>query len=55
MFTLNCKGKLIEFEKPVIMGILNMTTDSFYHGDLDKELEVIMQKVETMINDGADI
>ena len=55
MFTLNCKGKLIEFEKPVIMGILNMTPDSFYHGDLDKELDAIMQKVETMIINGAEI
>lgn len=55
MFTLNCKGKLIEFEKPVIMGILNMTPDSFYHGDLDNMLESTMLKVETMIKDGADI
>ena len=55
MFTLNCKGKLIEFEKPVIMGILNMTPDSFYKGDLENEFEAIIQKVEKMINDGADI
>ena len=55
MFTLNCKGKLIEFEKPVIMGILNMTDDSFYHGDLKNNLQSTILKVEMMIEEGADI
>ena len=55
MFTLNCKGKLIEFEKPVIMGILNMTDDSFYLGDLKSKIPSTLKKVENMIADGADI
>lgn len=32
MFTLNCKGRLFSFDKPVVMGILNATPDSFYDG-----------------------
>ncbi|MDC1218121.1 dihydropteroate synthase, partial [Flavobacteriaceae bacterium] len=30
--TLNCKGKLIDLSKPKIMGILNISSDSFYDG-----------------------
>ncbi len=32
MFTLNCKGKLLVIDEPVIMGIINATPDSFYKG-----------------------
>jgi dihydropteroate synthase len=32
MFTLNCKGRLVVIEKPIVMGILNITPDSFYSG-----------------------
>ena len=30
MFTLNCKGKLLTVDKPLVMGIINVTPDSFY-------------------------
>ena len=30
MFSLNCKGKLLLIEKPLVMGILNLTEDSFF-------------------------
>ncbi|MDD2688376.1 MAG: dihydropteroate synthase, partial [Bacteroidales bacterium] len=30
--TLNCKGKLLSLEHPLVMGILNVTEDSFYDG-----------------------
>jgi len=32
--TINCKGTLIDFSKPKIMGILNLTPDSFYDGEI---------------------
>lgn len=32
MFTWNCKGRLVEWEGPLVMGILNVTPDSFYSG-----------------------
>ncbi|MFZ4058988.1 MAG: dihydropteroate synthase, partial [Ferruginibacter sp.] len=55
MFTLNCKGKIILLDRPFIMGILNVTTDSFYEGFLDKSNEWIIEKAAQLIQDGADI
>jgi dihydropteroate synthase len=55
MFTLNCKGKLISTEIPLIMGIINATPDSFYEGDLPKGMVGIIALAEKMITDGATI
>ncbi len=55
MFTLNCKGKLIAIEKPLVMGIINATPDSFYESDLQKGMQGILTLATKMINDGADI
>ncbi len=52
---INCNGKLIELAEPQVMGILNVTPDSFYDGgryDSDKQ---ILDRVENMLHDGADI
>ncbi len=53
MFTINCKGKLISTEKPIVMGIINATHNSFYKGDLDEGLEGILKLADKMLNDGA--
>ncbi|MEO5944946.1 MAG: dihydropteroate synthase [Ferruginibacter sp.] len=55
MFTLNCKGKIVSIEKPLLMGIINITADSFYKGYLDKDIDVILQLAAEMIKEGADI
>ncbi len=55
MFTLNCKGKLLSLEKPVVMGILNATPDSFYEGHLQNGLTGILNIAEKMIAEGAAI
>src|SRR5882757_876680 len=55
MFTLNCKGKLLVIEEPVIMGIINITADSFYKGYLQSNPVEILQLAEKMIADGATI
>ena len=55
MFTLNCKGKLISTDVPLVMGIINATPDSFYEGDLNKGSAGILALVLKMIADGADI
>lgn len=55
MFTLNCKGKLISTEIPLIMGIINATLDSFYEGDLAKGMHGILALAEKMIKEGATI
>ena len=38
MFTLNCKGRLLVVDKPLVMGIINTTPDSFYTGSRHKVL-----------------
>lgn len=55
MFSLNCKGKLIMIEKPLVMGILNLTDDSFYAGSRLTGIDVIKNKAAEMIHEGADI
>jgi dihydropteroate synthase len=55
MFTLNCKGKLLVIDKPLVMGIINATPDSFYAGSRYKETDGILQQAETMLNEGAAI
>ncbi len=55
MFTLNCKGKLLTIEQPLVMGIINATPDSFYKGDLPAGLEKIVDQVGEMTSEGATI
>jgi dihydropteroate synthase len=50
MFTLNCKGKLLVLDGPVVMGIINATPDSFYKGNINDD---ILQLADKMIADGA--
>lgn len=52
MFTLNCKGKLLAFDTPIIMGIINATPDSFYKGNINEDMLTLAKK---MIDDGATI
>lgn len=51
--TINCKGNLIDLSTPKIMGILNITPDSFYVGGSYKNEAEIISQVEKMLNDGA--
>ncbi len=55
MFTLNCKGKILTTEKPLVMGIINVTPDSFYKGHLNEGTEAILALAQKMISEGADI
>lgn len=55
MFTLNCKGKLITTDVPLVMGIINATPDSFYKGDLNTGMDGILALAKKMIDDGATI
>jgi dihydropteroate synthase len=55
MFTLNCKGKLLVMESPLVMGIINATPDSFVEGHLNKGIESMAALALKMIADGADI
>lgn len=52
--TINCQGNLIDLSEPKILGILNLTADSFYDGGSLKNEAEIINKVEKMLMDGAD-
>jgi dihydropteroate synthase len=51
--TINCKGKLIDLSTPKVMGILNITPDSFYDGGKNDSEQKIIDKVQKMLSDGA--
>ena len=55
MYTLNCKGRLLSLHRPVIMGILNTTPDSFYPGSRTVDKDALLQRAEQMIREGAGI
>ncbi len=51
--TINCKGELVDLTVPKVMGILNLTPDSFYDGGKYKNESAVLNQVERMLNDGA--
>ncbi|WBU88506.1 dihydropteroate synthase [Cellulophaga omnivescoria] len=51
--TINCNGNLIDLSTPKVMGILNLTPDSFYDGGSYKDENDIVTKVDKMLADGA--
>jgi dihydropteroate synthase len=55
MFTLNCKGRLLAADQPLVMGIINVTPDSFYEGSRFGREDAIFKRAEKMIGDGVDI
>jgi len=55
MMTSNIKGKLMDFASPKVMGILNITPDSFYEGSRKQTEKEIAEQVVQMAEEGADI
>ncbi|MBN1790633.1 MAG: dihydropteroate synthase [Bacteroidales bacterium] len=53
--TINCRGRVVDFSKPRIMGILNVTPDSFYDGGRYQTEQEILKRAEAILNEGADI
>ncbi|GAA4775981.1 MULTISPECIES: dihydropteroate synthase [Flavobacterium] len=51
--TINCKGNLIDLSKPKVMGILNVTPDSFYDGGRFSSDSIVLNQVEKMLKEGA--
>ncbi len=51
--TINCKGQLIDLSTPKVMGILNVTPDSFYDGNKFKGEKSIILQVKKMLSEGA--
>ena len=52
---INIRGRLFDLSKPKVMGILNLTPDSFYDGGVHNEINKIEDHVNKMVNDGMDI
>jgi dihydropteroate synthase len=55
MFTLNCRGRILPANRPLVMGIINTTPDSFYQGSRFMGAEEVLQQAGKMIEEGADI
>ncbi len=53
--TLNCKGRLLDLSSPIVMGILNVTPDSFYDGGKFKSDKNILEQSGKMIREGVSI
>ncbi|GAL00883.1 dihydropteroate synthase [Nonlabens ulvanivorans] len=53
MHTINCNGRLIDLSTPRVMGIVNVTPDSFYDGGKLKSDSDILNQVTKMLTDGA--
>ncbi|MFP4526814.1 MAG: dihydropteroate synthase [Bacteroidales bacterium] len=52
---INCKGSLMDLSTPRVMGVLNVTPDSFYDGGNYNNKSIAIKRVEKMLDDGADI
>jgi len=51
--TINCNGQLIDLSSPKVMGILNVTPDSFFDGGRFISEKLVLQRVEKMLEEGA--
>jgi dihydropteroate synthase len=52
-YQLNCGGKLVDLSQPKVMGIMNITPDSFYDGSRAMQADVVLNKAEKMLGEGA--
>ncbi|MEP6595375.1 MAG: dihydropteroate synthase [Ginsengibacter sp.] len=55
MFTLNCGGNVLVIEKPIVMGIINITPDSFFGASRAQHNDAVLRKAEKMLSEGAAI
>ena len=52
-FTIRCRGKLTDLSKPLVMGIINITDDSFFAESRTRELHHIVERAGDMLQQGA--
>ncbi|HEX9511062.1 MAG TPA: dihydropteroate synthase [Puia sp.] len=55
MLTLNCKGRILLAERPLVMGIINSTPDSFFEGSRFMDETALIRHADQLLQDGADI
>ncbi|MBO4802931.1 MAG: dihydropteroate synthase [Muribaculaceae bacterium] len=54
-YSLNLKGRLVTIDRPWVMGIINITPDSFYSGSRVADEQMLVERVEGMLADGVDV
>ena len=54
-YSLNMKGQLVTIDRPWVMGIVNVTPDSFYSGSRVADEQTLIERVQTMLAEGADV
>ena len=54
-FSLNIRGRIVEYTRPAVMGILNITPDSFFEGSRVETGDAIAARAIALINEGADM
>ncbi len=52
-YTLNCNGRLIDLDRPQVMGILNVTPDSFYAGSREMTEVAVAERTRQIISEGG--
>jgi dihydropteroate synthase len=55
MYSLNCNGRLLSWKEPIVMGVLNMTPDSFYAGSRISSEKMLLSQAGKMLAEGASI
>lgn len=55
LFTLNIKGRLYDYDRPAVMGIINVTPDSFYAGSRVTDDDAIARRARDLVAAGADM
>ena len=55
MFSINCRGRLLSLQHPVVMGIINVNKDSFHKNNRKPDAESAVAMAEKMLQDGATI
>ena len=53
--SINIRGRLQDFGSPCVMGILNVTPDSFYSGSRAETAEAVVQRARRLLAEGADM
>lgn len=53
--TINCQGSLLDLSKPVVMGIINITEDSFFAGSRTQHIDLILERAAKLLDEGAQI
>lgn len=54
-YSLNLHGRLVTIDRPWVMGIINVTPDSFYSGSRVNDERSLIERVRQMLDEGADV